>query len=334
MARVLVTGAVGFIGFHLSKALLENGHDVIGVDNVNSYYDPSLKEARLANIESMLAPSQSFHFYREDITDKAALNAVFQNHEPEIVVNLAAQAGVRYSIEAPQQYIDTNVSGFQNILDACKDYKVKHLLYASSSSVYGNSRTTPFLSSDPVDHPVSMYAATKRMNELMAHVYSNMFGINTTGLRFFTVYGPWGRPDMAPMKFAKSIMEGMPIDVYNNGQHWRDFTYIDDIVNGIMGLLDTLPKPSTQERPNTAEAPFEIFNIGAKKPVHLLSFIECMEVNLGKKAIKNMLPMQPGDVSSTYADVTPLHEKTGYTPTTPLDEGVKRFVNWYNEYYK
>lgn len=334
MSTILVTGAIGFIGYHLTKKLLKAGYDVIGVDNVNSYYDPKLKEDRLEDIVKSTGDAGRFHFYRVDITDGESLHQLFAEYSPSHVVNLAAQAGVRYSIEAPQEYIDTNVTGFQNILDACKTHGVEHLLYASSSSVYGNDKNIPFSSASPVDHPVSMYAATKRMNELMAHVYSHMYGLKTSGLRFFTVYGPWGRPDMAPMKFAMALKEGRPIDVYNHGEHWRDFTYVDDIVSGITGLLDKPPIPGKATSPDTAHAPFRVYNIGAQTPVHLLSFIECMEKHMGVEAKKNMLPMQQGDVERTFADVQPLYEVTGYSPSVPLDAGIETFVRWFKDYYK
>jgi UDP-glucuronate 4-epimerase len=333
MSAIVVTGSAGFIGFHVSQALLRQGYKVVGIDNLNDYYSTTLKQDRLDTLRKGKLGESEFFFYQNDITDKSSLDAIFERHKPSCVINLAAQAGVRYSIEAPQAYIDTNVTGFQNILDACRNNSVEHLLYASSSSVYGNAKEMPFSSAQPVDHPVSMYAATKRMNELMAHVYSDMYGMKTTGLRFFTVYGPWGRPDMAPMKFAKAIMAGEPIDVYNNGDHWRDFTYIDDIVAGICGLINSPTSASDKKSPDRAISNFGIYNIGAKKPINLLAFIETLEDKLEKKAVMNMKPMQPGDVHTTYADVEPLSSLTGYTPKVDLTEGIGQFISWYRSYY-
>jgi UDP-glucuronate 4-epimerase len=332
--RVLVTGVAGFIGSRLSERLLARGDDVFGFDNMNAYYDPRLKEARLAK----LLPHDRFGFVQGSLEDEQALNAVFDKFAPERVVNLAAQAGVRYSLENPRAYIDSNIVGFLNILEACRHRGIEHLVYASSSSVYGANRKLPFAVEDSVDHPVSMYAATKKTNELMAHTYSHLFGLPTTGLRFFTVYGPWGRPDMALFLFTRKILAGEPIEVFNNGQHTRDFTYIDDIVEGIIRTLDRVPGPDPlynpmQPTPASSTAPYRLYNIGNHQPVELLRYIEVLEECLGRKAERRMLPLQPGDVPDTYADVEALSRDTGYSPSTPIETGVKRFVEWYREFY-
>lgn len=332
--RVLVTGAAGFIGSRLSERLLARGDDVFGFDNMNAYYDPRLKEARLAK----LLPHDRFGFAQGSLEDDAALIAAFDKFAPERVVNLAAQAGVRYSLENPRAYIDSNIVGFLNILEACRHRGIEHLVYASSSSVYGANRKLPFAVEDSVDHPVSMYAATKKTNELMAHTYSHLFGLPTTGLRFFTVYGPWGRPDMALFLFTRKILAGEPIEVFNNGQHTRDFTYIDDIVEGIIRTLDRVPGPDPlynpmQPTPASSTAPYRLYNIGNHQPVELLRYIEVLEDCLGRKAERRMLPLQPGDVPDTYADVEALSRDTGYSPSTPIEVGVKRFVEWYREFY-
>lgn len=332
--RVLVTGAAGFIGSRLSERLLARGDDVFGFDNMNAYYDPRLKEARLAK----LLPHDRFGFAQGSLEDDEALKAAFDKFAPERVVNLAAQAGVRYSLENPRAYIDSNIVGFLNILEACRHRGIEHLVYASSSSVYGANRKLPFSVEDSVDHPVSMYAATKKTNELMAHTYSHLFGLPTTGLRFFTVYGPWGRPDMALFLFTRKILAGEPIEVFNNGQHTRDFTYIDDIVEGIIRTLDRVPGPDPlynpmQPTPASSTAPYRLYNIGNHQPVELLRYIEVLEDCLGRKAERRMLPLQPGDVPDTYADVEALSRDTGYSPSTPIETGVKRFVEWYREFY-
>ena len=332
--RILVTGAAGFIGSRLSQRLLERGDEVLGYDNVNAYYDPTLKEARLAQ----LLPRRGFRFVRAGLEDRAALDAAFAGFSPERVVNLAAQAGVRYSLENPQAYVDSNITGFLNVLEACRHRGVEHLVYASSSSVYGANRKLPFAVEDGVDHPVSMYAATKKANELMAHTYSHLFGLPTTGLRFFTVYGPWGRPDMALFLFTRKILAGEPIDVFNHGRHTRDFTYIDDIVEGVIRTLDRVPGADPGYDPHvpspaTSSAPFRVYNIGNHQPVELLRYIEVLEECLGRKAHKHLLPLQPGDVPDTCADVSALMRDTGYSPSTPVEVGVARFVEWYRDYY-
>lgn len=333
--KVLITGTAGFIGNALAIRLLDRGDEVIGVDNVNDYYDPSLKEARLARIKD----HPSFTEERISIEDRAEMERVFEQHKPQRVVNLAAQAGVRYSLENPHAYIDANIVGFINILEGCRHYGVEHLVYASSSSVYGANESMPFSVHDNVDHPVSLYAASKKSNELMAHTYSHLFDLPTTGLRFFTVYGPWGRPDMALFMFTKNIIEGKPIDVFNYGKHQRDFTYIDDIVEGVIRTLDHVAAPNpawSGANPDsaTSKAPYRIYNIGSNNPCELLRYIELIEDNVGKKAEKNLLPMQPGDVMATYADVDALVKDVDYKPATPLEEGVANFVAWYKEFYK
>ena len=333
--RVLVTGAAGFIGSHLSQRLLARGDEVLGYDNMNDYYDPRLKEARLAK----LTPQAGFGFVHASLEDRAALEAAFDEFKPQRVVNLAAQAGVRYSLENPQAYIDSNIIGFMNILEACRHRGIEHLVYASSSSVYGANRKLPFAVEDSVDHPVSLYAATKKANELMAHTYSHLFNLPTTGLRFFTVYGPWGRPDMALFLFTRRILAGEPIDVFNHGHHTRDFTYIDDIVEGVIRTLDRVPGPDPAHdpmapTPATSSAPYRVYNIGNHQPVELLRYIEVLEECLGRTAERNLLPLQPGDVPDTYADVEALQRDTGYSPSTPIETGVKRFVDWYRSYYQ
>ncbi len=333
--RVLVTGAAGFIGSTLSHRLLARGDTVLGYDNLNAYYDPKLKEARLAR----LLPQEGFSFVKGSLEDKPTLEAAFDDFKPDRVVNLAAQAGVRYSLENPQAYIDSNIVGFLNILEACRHRGIEHLVYASSSSVYGANRKLPFSVEDSVDHPVSMYAATKKANELMAHTYSHLFGLPTTGLRFFTVYGPWGRPDMALFLFTKKILAGEPIDVFNNGHHTRDFTYIDDIVEGVIRTLDRVPAADPAHdpmnpTPATSSAPYRVYNIGNHQPVELLRYIEVLEDCLGRKAQRNLLPLQPGDVPDTYADVEALRRDTDYSPSTSIETGVKRFVEWYRDFYQ
>lgn len=333
--RILVTGTAGFIGSTLAIRLLERGDEVIGVDNVNDYYDPSLKEARLDRLKVY----EKFTEVRISLEDKPAMDKVFEDYKPNKVVNLAAQAGVRYSLENPQAYIDANIVGFTNILEGCRHHKVEHLVYASSSSVYGANESMPFSVHDNVDHPVSLYAASKKANELMAHTYSHLFDVPTTGLRFFTVYGPWGRPDMALFMFTKNIIEGKPIDVFNYGKHQRDFTYIDDIVEGVIRTLDHTAQPNPDwsgKNPDsaTSKAPYKIYNIGSNNPCELLRYIEIIEDCVGKKAIKNMLPLQPGDVPATYADVDSLIKDVDYKPSTSIEEGVAKFVTWYRDFYK
>ncbi len=332
--KVLVTGAAGFIGSHLAQRLLERGDFVVGLDNVNDYYDPTLKEARLAR----LAPHARFSFERMDLEDNAGVERLFAEQGFDRVVHLAAQAGVRYSIENPRAYIDSNIVGTLNILEGCRHNRVEHLVYASSSSVYGANTNMPFSVHDNVDHPLSLYAASKKSNELMAHTYSNLYDIPTTGLRFFTVYGPWGRPDMALFHFTQSIIEGKPINVFNYGNHRRDFTYIDDIVEGVIRTLDRVATPnpnwdSDHPDPGTSRSPYRIYNIGNSSPVELNHYIEVIEECVGRKAIMNLLPLQPGDVPDTYADVQALTDDTGYKPDTPVEVGVARFVDWFVDYY-
>lgn len=335
--KVLVTGAAGFIGFHVIQVLLSRGDTVVGIDNINDYYETKLKDARLTELAKH-SLSENFTFIKMDIADRQQMEKLFSVEKFDRVVHLAAQAGVRYSIENPHAYIDSNIVGYTNILEGCRHNQVAHLVYASSSSVYGSNESTPFSVTDNVDHPVSLYAASKKANELMAHTYSHLYQLPTTGLRFFTVYGPWGRPDMALFKFTKAIIEGDPIQVYNYGNHHRDFTYIDDIVDGVIRSLDRIPKGNEnwdgkKPDPSTSKAPYQIYNIGAQNPVNLLKFIESLENALGKKAIKEMLPMQAGDVPDTYADVSALAKDTGYAPKTKIDEGIKNFVTWYQSYY-
>lgn len=332
--KVLVTGSAGFIGSALSLALLERGDEVIGIDNLNDYYDVSLKRARLART----LDHPAYTDLRIDIEDRDAVARAFAEHGPQRVVNLAAQAGVRYSIENPLAYVDTNLLGFANVLEGCRHHGVEHLVYASSSSVYGANTNMPFSVHHNVDHPLSLYAASKKANELMAHTYSHLYSLPATGLRFFTVYGPWGRPDMALFKFTRSILAGEPIDVFNYGRHRRDFTYIDDIVEGVVRVLDRLPEPDSNwsgEHPDaaTSAAPYRLYNIGNQQPVELMDYIDVLERCLGRRARKNMLPLQPGDVPDTYADVADLVRDTGYRPSTPVEVGVARFVDWYCAYY-
>ena len=326
---ILITGAAGFIGYHLTRALLAKGKQVLGIDNLNDYYDLKLKQDRLKQIAS----NKNFDFQPVDISHRDTMAMLFSQNKFEVVVNLAAQAGVRYSIDNPAAYVDSNLTGFANILEGCRQTGVGHLVYASSSSVYGANRKMPFSVKDNVDYPVSLYAATKKSNELMAHAYSHLYKIPVTGLRFFTVYGPWGRPDMAYFKFAKAILAGEAIDVYNHGHMKRDFTYIDDIVNGVLKVMK-LPPETNQNIYNTGtSAPFAVYNIGNNQPVELSVFIEIIEKLLGKKAIKNMMPMQPGDVPATYADITELTARTGFAPSTSLEDGLEKFVKWYKSYY-
>ena len=334
MAKILITGAAGFIGFHLARRLLARGDEILGLDNLNEYYDVTLKEARLAQIQA----EPNFTFYKMDLADRDGMRHLFKEQVPDSVVNLAAQAGVRYAEKNPFAYIDSNLVGFAQILECCRHFKTKHLIYASSSSVYGANTRMPFSVHDNVDHPISLYAATKKANELMAHTYSHLYRLPVTGLRFFTVYGPWGRPDMALFLFTKAILNGQPINVFNFGKMRRDFTYIDDIVEGIVRLLDRPPSPNTNwsgERPDpgTSLAPYKIYNIGNNQPIELMRFIEVLETQLGRKAKKNMMPLQPGDVPETYADVEDLVRDVGFKPATPIEVGVKRFVAWYRDYY-
>ena len=332
--RVLVTGAAGFIGMHTSLRLLERGDEVVGYDNLNAYYDPALKAARLERLQA----HPGFTFVRGDLADRAAVSALFAQHRPERVVNLAAQAGVRYSIEDPHAYVDANLVGFVNILEGCRSVDVEHLVYASSSSVYGANTKLPFSVADAVDHPVSLYAASKKANELMAHTYSHLFRLPTTGLRFFTVYGPWGRPDMALFLFTKAILAGEPIRIFNHGKMRRDFTFIDDIVEGVIRVLDSpaAPDPAFDPDapdPSTSSAPYRIFNIGNDHPTELLRYVDVLEEALGVKAIRQLEDIQPGDVPATWADVDALREAVGFAPATPVEEGVRRFVVWYREFY-
>jgi len=332
---VLVTGAAGFIGFHLTQKLCRLGFDVIGLDNINHYYDPKLKESRL----TILKANANFTFYQLDLTDGKAIDALFNKNKFDYVVNLAAQAGVRYSLINPYAYLECNVHGFLTILEACRHHTVKHLVYASSSSVYGANKKIPFSVHDNVDHPISLYAASKKSNELMAHTYSSLYNLPTTGLRFFTVYGPYGRPDMALYIFTKAILEGNPIHVYNNGHMSRDFTYVDDIVESVARLI---PKIATSNKnwngmtpdPATSFAPYRIYNVGNNQPVKLMRFIEIIEEKLGKKAIRNLMPLQEGDVTETYADVDDLMREVDFKPSTPIEVGVGKFVDWYLEYHK
>ncbi len=333
--KILVTGSAGFIGSMLSIKLLERGEEVFGIDNHNDYYDPKIKDARI----QLLKKNKNYKHYKIDITDQINLKKVFKDHLPDKVINLAAQAGVRYSIENPLAYINSNIVGFANILENCHQYKVKHLVYASTSSVYGANTKMPFSEHDNVNHPLSVYAASKKSNELMSHAYSYLHHLPTTGLRFFTVYGPWGRPDMALFKFTKNILEDKFIDVFNHGKHTRDFTYIDDIVDGVIKTLDnpaTINSNWKSEKPDPAssKAPWRLYNIGNNKPVQLMDYIHAIEKALGKKAKINFLPLQPGDVPDTYADVDNLNKKFNYKPSTSVIEGVSNFVRWYKDYYK
>jgi UDP-glucuronate 4-epimerase len=335
MAKILVTGAAGFIGFHLSKKLLERGDEVVGLDNLNDYYDVALKLGRLKQITM----DPNFTPVRLNLEDREEMKRLFEEEKFDVVVNLAAQAGVRYSLINPHSYINTNLVGFCNVLEGCRHNGVKHLVFASSSSVYGANTKMPFSVHQNVDHPVSLYAATKKANELMAHTYASLFGIPCTGLRFFTVYGPWGRPDMALFLFTKAIIEGRPIDVFNYGKMRRDFTYIDDIVEGVVRVMDSIATSNPEwsgEMPDSATsyAPYKLYNIGNNNPVELMHYIEVLEQCLGRKAVKNLLPIQPGDVPATYADVDDLIHDTGFKPSTSIEDGIKKFVEWYKDYYK
>lgn len=332
MKKVLITGAGGFIGSHLAIRLLSEGYEVIGVDNINDYYSPKLKEDRLARI-----PTENFTFYKTDLENTDEINHIFEVNKPNIVVNLAAQAGVRYSIENPMAYISSNIVGFTNILEACRHHHVEHLLYASSSSVYGSNESLPFSVKENVDHPISLYAATKKSNELMAHTYSHLYGLPTTGLRFFTVYGPWGRPDMALFLFTDAIINHKPINVFNNGNMLRDFTYVDDIVESVTRLIPKAPVPdkdwdAKKPNPATSNAPYKVYNIGNNSPVKLLDFIEAIENKTGIQAIKNFMPLQDGDVPMTYADVSELINEIDFQPSTPIQDGINNFIDWYLDY--
>ena len=332
---ILVTGAAGFIGFHVCRALLDRGEHVTGVDNLNDYYDPRLKDARLAQ----LSGHERFRFERLDLCDLEGLSRLFERAAPQRVVHLAAQAGVRYSLQHPHAYTDSNITGFLTVLEGCRHNACEHLVFASSSSVYGANRKLPFSEHDTTDHPVSLYAATKKANELMAHTYSHLYGLPTTGLRFFTVYGPWGRPDMSAFLFTRAILEGRPIDVFNHGAMERDFTYVDDIVEGVVRVLDRVAQGDpgadmTRPDPAVSAAPFRLYNIGNHSPVKLTVFIETLERALGKQAEKKLLPMQPGDVPATYADVADLQADVGFAPSTRLEDGIRKFVDWYREYYR
>ncbi|QDU99026.1 NAD-dependent epimerase [Lignipirellula cremea] len=335
MAKILVTGAAGFIGYHVSRRLLERGDSVLGLDNLNDYYDVRLKQDRL----NLLLEQPGFQFENQELAELEPLMLLFQSQQFDTVINLAAQAGVRYSLTNPQAYVTSNLAGFVNILEGCRHHGVKHLVYASSSSVYGANTRMPFSVHHNVDHPVSLYAATKKANELLAHTYSHLYRLPATGLRFFTVYGPWGRPDMAPFLFTKAILEGRPIEVFNHGKMRRDFTFIDDIVEGVVRVADRLPQPdpawsTDAPDPGASNAPYKIYNIGNHQPVELMHFIECIEKHLGMKAEMKMLPMQPGDVPATYADIDDLAADVGFRPGVSLDEGIARFIAWYREYYR
>ncbi|TCV84248.1 NAD-dependent epimerase [Sulfurirhabdus autotrophica] len=333
--KILVTGAAGFIGMHVAKRLLARGDEVVGVDNLNDYYDVQLKQDRL----EQLKPHDNFRFVKMDIADREAMAALFAKEKFQRVINLAAQPGVRYSLKNPHAYINSNIVGFTNVLEGCRHNNVEHLVYASSSSVYGANSNMPFSVHQNVDHPVSLYAATKKASELMAHTYSHLYNLPTTGLRFFTVYGPWGRPDMSPSLFTSAIVENRPIDVFNEGKMQRDFTYVDDIVEGVVRVLDRIATPdpefdTNQPDPATSYAPYRLYNIGNHEPVQLMAFIETIEKAVGKTAVKNMLPMQAGDVVATYADVEDLKQAVGFEPKTPLASGIGKFVEWYKSYYK
>ena len=332
--KVLVTGAAGFIGMHVAQRLLARGDSIVGLDNLNDYYDVNLKKARLAQLQT----HQAFEFHKIDITDAPALEQLILSKRFDSIVHLAAQAGVRHSLTHPHAYIDSNITGFLNVLEACRKHPVQHLVYASSSSVYGGNTKLPFAESDNVDHPVSLYGVTKKANELMAHSYSHLFGISTTGLRFFTVYGPWGRPDMALFLFTQAILEGRPIEIFNNGDMQRDFTYVDDIAQGVVGVLDRAPQPNAafdriDPDPAHSWAPYQLLNIGNNGPAALLDYVDAIEQALGRTAHRRYLPMQPGDVQATFADTSSLTRWTGITPGTPIKSGVQRFVDWYRAYY-
>lgn len=333
--RILITGVAGFIGFHLSKKLLDESYEVVGIDNLNSYYDSNLKKSRIKQLNHY----KNFIFYLKDLKDKEEIAKLFESSQPTHVIHLAAQAGVRYSIENPDAYVESNLVGFMNILEACRNYPVEHLIYASSSSVYGGNKVAPFSTNHNVDHPVSLYAATKKSNELMAHTYSHLYGIPTTGLRFFTVYGPYGRPDMAYFSFTKDILAGNPIKVFNHGKMERDFTYIDDIVEGIAKLIEKAPTANkdwdeSKDDISSSFAPYKIYNIGNNNPVPLMRFINALESALGKEAEKIFVDMQPGDVLRTYADVTDLERDISFKPSTSIEDGLQKFVDWYIEYYQ
>ncbi len=332
--KILLTGVAGFIGMHTSLALLKRSDTVVGIDSMNAYYDVTLKEARLRQLEG----KAGFRFIKADIADRAAMSALFAAEKPDRVINLAAQAGVRYGAENPAAYIDANLVGFGNILEGCRHNNVAHLVYASSSSVYGSNAAMPFSETNGADHPLSLYAATKKANEGMAHAYAHLYGLPVTGLRFFTVYGPWGRPDMSLFSFTKKILAGEPIEVFNNGRHARDFTYIDDIVEGVVRTLDHIAAPdpgfdAARPRPDTSRAPARVYNIGNNQPVELMYFIECLEKALGRTATRKMLPLQPGDVEKTFANVDSLADAVGFRPQTPIEEGIRRFVDWYRNFY-
>jgi len=332
--RILVTGAAGFIGYHTAKALMDRGHEVIGLDNLNPYYDVRLKEARLAQLEGRTG----FVFHKLDLADRFGMEALFAAARPQRVIHLGAQAGVRYGIDHPHAYVDANIVGTLHVLEGCRQHEIEHLVFASSSSVYGANTTMPFSVHQNVDHPLSIYAASKKANELMAHTYAHLHRLPVTGLRFFTVYGPWGRPDMALFKFTRAILAGEPIDVFNNGHHARDFTYVDDVVEGVLRAADRIPRPDpswsgASPDPATSSAPYRIYNIGNHSPVELMHFIEVLERALGREAKKNFLPLQPGDVPATFADVDDLIADVGFAPATPLEEGITRFVAWYRDYY-
>jgi UDP-glucuronate 4-epimerase len=334
VAKFLVTGAAGFIGFHVSRHLLSRGDTVVGIDNLNDYYSVSLKRDRLAQ----LARHEAFTFRHLEIADRTEMAALFAAGQYDVVIHLAAQAGVRYSLQNPAAYVESNLVGFANVLEGCRHGRVRHLVYASSSSVYGGNKKLPFAVDDPVDHPLSLYAATKKSNELMAHAYSHLYGLPTTGLRFFTVYGPWGRPDMALWLFVEAMLHERPIDVFNQGRMRRDFTYIDDIVEGVVRVADRIPQPhelglAQHLSPGTSTAPFRVYNIGNNEPIELIRLIELVEASVGKKALKNFLPMQPGDVPETYADVDDLIRDVGFRPGTPIEVGIARFVDWYRAYH-
>ncbi len=334
--NILVTGSAGFIGFFVTQALLKQGHNVIGIDNLNDYYDVALKQSRLDFLKTFCIEQscqQAYQFIDMDIADRDAMKSLFENHTFDRVIHLAAQAGVRYSIQNPNAYVDSNLIGFVNVLEGCRQQKTAHLVYASSSSVYGMNSKIPFSTDDRVDYPISLYAATKKSNELMAHTYSHLFNIPTTGLRFFTVYGPWGRPDMAYFSFTQKILNGETIDIFNHGQMQRDFTYIDDIVEGILRVMDKIPEAQSSEFSN-AEAPYKIYNIGNNQPITLERFINAIEDAVGKKAVRNNLPMQPGDVPRTYADVSELMKDIDFKPATEIEVGIGKFVNWFKGYYR